>query len=197
MLTAQTVMPELVGAFYGTAAVENLQKALTSLAQAANWPVANPGPITGDVNVQTISAVAGTVASIPGIPSAVKTGLLAAAVGAAFNAQMRAEATKLIEQYATQLTAGVAALISKYSGAKVPAPGSIPVLQTINPILVRATSASAGLYTTDPTTGALVPATKSFAWNPPPGTPWYKHMKVWAAIGGIAAAGGVAYFAMR
>lgn len=190
-------MPTLVGAFFGTAAVENLQKALTALAQAANWPVANPGPVTGEVNAPTIAAVGGTIASIPDIPSPVKSAVLAAAVGAAFNASMKAEAIKLIESYATQLTAGVTAMIAKYGGGKAPATPTINPMLHINPILVQATSASAGLYTKDPTTGQLVPTTKSFAWNPPAGTPWYKHLKVWAAIGGIAAAGGVAYYAFR
>lgn len=209
MLTAQALSMPFAGGFFGTAAVENLQRAMLALAQAANWPLANPGPIDGVVGTTTIAALGGIIQSVPDIPSNLKSILAVALAAAQFNANAKAEAIQLIETYAAQLTTAITAMVAKYGGGSPPASGDqgsgMPTSTTLparrivgggiidNYLLPPGTRVASPpkTYSTTPASPGTMP-TASF-WAVPPGTPWYRNWKIWAGVGGAIVAGGIVY----
>lgn len=134
MLIAADLSPnvQLVGAdlgdFGGAASVQALQQALTGLAMAAGWPVANPGAVTGTMTSQTVMAVSGVVAHLSGkVSSKVKTALKLALFMASQNATAMGAAKTLVSSYAAYLTPAVLALTAKYTKASPPPPAPSPL----------------------------------------------------------------------
>lgn len=199
MLTASIQSHTLAGnyGFHGSAAVENLQRALTALAQAAGWPAANPQGVDGIVGPRTISAIIAVVANISEIPSSVRYLLAPALAIALTNDRAQAEATRLIEQYAAELTVAVTAAIARYAGSSQPAnqPSASPTGGTKTK---AAYAALPGLFTTS----QLAPASSAGSGVPSYLTaqtgsskPFYKKWQTYAIGGGVAALLGIGYFA--
>jgi lysozyme family protein len=198
MLTASIQSHTFAGSygFHGSAAVENLQRALTALAQAAGWPAANPGGVDGIVGPRTISAIIAVVANIPEIPSSVKYLLAPALAIALTNDRAQAEAKTLIEQYAAELTAATTAAIARYAGSSQPS--SQPTSSPTGPASTKTGRAILpGLFTT----GMLAPASSassqgapSYLTFPSQEKPFYKNWKTYAIGGGALAALGLGWF---
>jgi len=190
MLTATLESTSLAG-LGGSAAIENLQNALTALAQVANWPSVNPGPVDGLVGTKTLSAVIGVISSIKEIPSSVRTVLGPILALAMTNDRAKAAAIKAVSEYAAQLTVGVTAAIARYAGSSQP--GSNP--QT-PPADTTGTPAPGGGYFI--TKGGASPFTAqgiSYLTTGSGGasTPFYKSWKTYAIAAGVLAAGYGAY----
>lgn len=125
MLVAAEISPygaELVGAgfgeFSGSAQIQQLQQSLTGLAGAAGWTEVNPGPITGEVNLQTMNAVVAVIGNLGGkVSSYVKGAIQFAGAMAAGNADARSTLMKLIGDNATYINGAVIALSLKYTKA--------------------------------------------------------------------------------
>lgn len=198
MLTATIQSHTFAGSygFAGSAAVENLQRALTALAQAAGWPAANPGPVDGIVGPRTLSALIAVVTNINEIPSQVKYLLAPALAIALTNDRAQAEAKRLVEQYAAELTAAVTAAIARYAGSSQPA--NQPAASPTGPSKTKQMALLPGVMSPGsmlaPTTSAgLMPG--SYLVAPGTAKPFYKNWKTYAIAGGIAAALGIGYVA--
>lgn len=196
----------LMGVLAGSAAVENLQKALASLAQAANWPAANPGPADGVVGNKTVAAVGAVIANIPEIPSSLKALLVAGIAIAQTNAKAMAEAKTLIESHAPQITAAVLAAIARYSGSGQPsttAPaGTTSALNTLKMRVAASLPSPGGLVMAPPSpiTASGLPsqgATPSSFFSTSPTAPFYKKKSTYYIAGGVAAAGVIAFLIFR
>lgn len=199
MLTASIQSHTLAGAygFSGSAAVENLQRALTALAQAAGWPAANPQGVDGIVGPRTISAIVAVVANIPEIPSSVKYLLAPALAIALTNDRAQAEATRLVEQYAAELTGAVTAAIARYAGSSQPA--NQPATSPTGGLKTKAAYAALpGLFTTSqlaPASSASSGGVASYLTAQTGSSkPFYKKWQTYAIAGGAAAALGIGWF---
>lgn len=174
--------------FWGSAQVEGLQSALKSLAQAANWPAADPGPIDGVVGVKTLTAVNAVINNVQEIPSTVRTALTVVLALAMTDAESRAKAFELVATYASELTTAITVAIARYSGANPPSntgTGQIKIGTVKHMFATKGVQVTRG------------PSSGGSFWTPPPGTPWYKQGRVYAIGGGIAALGVGAFFLFR
>lgn len=111
----------------GSANVQQLQQALVNLAIATNRPAINPGPVTGEMNDQTVVAVSSAMGllteELPGsVYLALQAGLL---IGSATS-----QAKKYVEQYAPQLTIAANTAAIKFKQQPVAAQIPLPAMQT-------------------------------------------------------------------
>lgn len=118
-----------LGDFAGSASVQQMQQALIGLSRAAGWTAANPGPATGDVNPQTINALANvtdTLARKAGLPGKIATPLVFALSMATSSTRFMAAAKTAVASAASYLTPAVLALTAKYTKASAPPPPPPP-----------------------------------------------------------------------
>lgn len=111
----------------GTSEVENLQKALKSLAQVTGNPSFDPGAADGVVGDKTVAAVATVLPELASYLSSTVSGILTIGIagGMAYDS---AKTRNLVSQYATPLTAAVLAVIAKKAvggGATTPNAGAV------------------------------------------------------------------------
>lgn len=123
----------------GTAAIEQLQQALKSLAQVRSRPAIDPGPITGvvdDALMVSLNAALGILAEE--LPSYVYLPLQAAMIAGATTAYAKG----LVTQYAPQLTIAVNTATTKYRMSHP----STPAAPTAPTTLPTTTNAFAELF---------------------------------------------------
>lgn len=121
----------LLGGLDGKADVENLQRALINLAQATGRPAINPGGVTGVVDSGTVSAV---TAALGLLTEELPSWLYLTLQGGLILGSTTAQATKLVEQYATQLTIAANTAAVKF---KAPQTGGKTMTFMPNAILVN------------------------------------------------------------
>lgn len=121
----------------GTAAIEQLQRALKALADVRKRPAIDPGPITGDMNDSTMVALNAALGILSEeLPSYVYMGLQAAFIAGGTTSY----AKNLVVQYAPQITIALNTATTKYKQSH---PATSPVVTDPMPV---ATSTWDGWY---------------------------------------------------
>jgi hypothetical protein len=106
------------------AKIAKLQEALSKLAIAAKWADVNPGRVDGELDYQTIVALAAGVKRIPKIPDAVKTAISVAAAVSAFGIPTSVKNT--VVSYADTITSAANALTVTYQLSAGTGPVTLP-----------------------------------------------------------------------
>lgn len=112
-------------ALAGSPAIEDFQRALKNLAQAAANSSWDPGTVTGTVTDQTIGATARVITHLISAAPALRqmTGVLVSALHTAVkNSSARPLATDLLGRYAQQLTMAARVLAYRYMAGGYPQP---------------------------------------------------------------------------
>lgn len=104
-----------MGGLQGSAEIEEMQRAMIALSQAAGWPAANPGPVTGVVDKRTVVALGLTIAQLSNLSTLEKLTLSGAIMAASENSSALGYAQQVVGQYAKYLTIGIKALTVKYT----------------------------------------------------------------------------------
>jgi hypothetical protein len=117
-----------VAALQGTAQIEELQRALKNLAQAAQWPAVDPGAITGEIDFNLMTSVSTAATGELSVSGGLKAALDLALTYAMTKAPDEAlnYFTTFVTEWAPQLTLAVNGLAQRYLGVEEVPPEAQP-----------------------------------------------------------------------